>query len=124
MTRQGYYFGAGPAALPDVILREAQSEFLDWKGTGLSVLEIGHRTDVFKALLQQAELDLRQLLSIPSNYHVLFLGGAARAQFSMIPMNLLEKKQRAGYVLSGLWSKLAFDEAARLSQGLCLLYAE
>jgi phosphoserine aminotransferase len=114
MARQGYYFGAGPAALPDVILREAQAEFLDWRGLGLSVLEIGHRTEEFTTLLFDAEADLRDLLDIPANYHVLFLGGAARTQFSMVPMNLLAPGKQAGYLISGLWSRLAYEEAKRL----------
>jgi phosphoserine aminotransferase len=114
MARQGYYFGAGPAALPDVILREAQAELLDWRGLGLSVLELGHRSEEFTTLLFDAEADLRDLLDIPDDYHVLFLGGAARTQFSMIPMNLLGSGRQAGYIISGLWSRLAYEEAKRL----------
>ncbi len=114
MEREGYYFGAGPAALPESILREAQSVLLDWDNSGVSILEIGHRSARFVALLQQAEADLRELLAIPQNYHVLFLGGAARTQFSMIPMNLLSvAKTQAAYMISGVWSSFAFDEAKR-----------
>ncbi len=111
---RGYYFGAGPAALPEVILHETQPDLLNWNHTGLSVLEVGHRTSVFTAHLKTAEADLRELLQIPDNYHVLFLGGAARTQFSMVPMNLLASHtQKMGYICSGLWSKLAFEEAKR-----------
>tara|TARA_R110002126_G_scaffold187410_1_gene336020 strand:+ start:11156 stop:12229 length:1074 start_codon:yes stop_codon:yes gene_type:complete len=114
MRRQGYYFGAGPAALPEPILREAQSALLDWNHTGLSILEVGHRSEPFVALLKQAESNLRELLDIPHNYHVLFLGGAARTQFSMIPQNLLSASaDKAGYMISGVWSSMAFDEAKR-----------
>ncbi len=116
MTRDGFYFGAGPAALPEAILREAQSELLDWRGSGLSILEVGHRTEVFMSLLKEAEADLRDLLHIPDNYCVLFLGGAARTQFAMAPMNLVSSdKYRAAYLCTGLWSEMAFKEAARFS---------
>jgi phosphoserine aminotransferase len=114
MARQGYYFGAGPAVLPDAILLEAQSALLDWNNSGVSILEVGHRSDAFVALLQHAEADLRELLDIPRNYQVLFLGGAARTQFSMIPQNLLSaSKTQAAYMLSGVWSSIAFEEAKR-----------
>lgn len=115
MARQGYYFGAGPAVLPESILLEAQSALLDWSNAGVSILEVGHRSVAFMALLKQAEADLRELLVIPQNYHVLFLGGAARMQFSMIPQNLLSaSKTQAAYIVSGMWSSMAFEEAKRL----------
>ena len=114
MVSSGYYFGAGPATLPDVVLREAQAEFLDWRGLGLSILEVGHRTEAFTTLLSDAEADLRDLLDIPDNYHVLFLGGAARTQFSMVPMNFCTPGKKAAYIISGLWSRLAYEEAKRL----------
>ena len=117
MTQRGYYFGAGPAALPEVILREVREELLDWKNTGLSVLEIGHRTEIFRSLLEAAKADLRALLSIPDNYEILFLGGAARTQFAMVPFNFISSdKPKAGYICSGFWSQLAFLEAQRLSE--------
>ncbi|MCH9755715.1 MAG: 3-phosphoserine/phosphohydroxythreonine transaminase [Gammaproteobacteria bacterium] len=116
MTRHGFYFGAGPATLPESILRDAQKELLDWQHTDLSILELGHRTDVFINLLETARADLRELLHIPANYQVLFLGGATRTQFGMVPMNLMTPdKKRAGYICTGLWSRLAFEEAKRLS---------
>ncbi|NCT56412.1 MAG: 3-phosphoserine/phosphohydroxythreonine transaminase [Legionella sp.] len=125
MKRDGYYFGAGPAALPEPILREAQSALLDWHDTGLSILEIGHRSPSFMALLRQAEQNLRELLNVPENYHVLFLGGAARTQFSMIPHNLLSvSDDRAGYIVSGVWSSMAFDEAKRFGAAYSMKLGE
>ena len=125
MAQHGYYFGAGPATLPKAILRDAEAELLNWKNTGLSVLEIGHRTEVFTALLEEAKADLRDLLRIPDNYHILFLGGAARTQFAMVPLNLITSdKNQAGYICSGLWSELAFEEAKRLSDAYLLTEVE
>ncbi|MDX2345928.1 MAG: 3-phosphoserine/phosphohydroxythreonine transaminase [Legionella sp.] len=116
MTKHGYYFGAGPATLPEAILRDAQTNLLDFKNTGLSILEIGHRTEIFTSFLDETEADLRALINIPDNYSVLFLGGATRTQFAMAPLNLISNnKNRAGYICSGLWSKLAFEEGARFS---------
>ena len=96
MTSRPYNFGAGPATLPESILIEAQAELLNWHGQGMSILEIGHRTPAFQALMQEAEMDLRDLLAIPDSYDVLFLGGAARTQFAMVPMNLITSGQTAG----------------------------
>jgi phosphoserine aminotransferase len=116
MTMRVYNFGAGPAMLPEQILREAQQELLNWEHHGMSVLEIGHRTDQFQELMAQSEQLLRQLLAIPTTYRVLFLSGAARTQFAMIPINLLAKNQQAGYLVTGVWSSMAFDEANYLHQ--------
>ena len=120
MTTKIYNFGAGPAMLPEPILKEAQEEFLDWNHMGMSILEIGHRTPEFMSLLNHAEQTLRYLLSIPENYQVLFLGGAARAQFAMIPMNLLLPGERAGYLDTGVWSHMALLEACRLKEAYCV----
>lgn len=114
MTKRVYNFSAGPAMLPEPVLREAQAELLDWKGLGLSVMEISHRSFLFQEMMNEAESSLRSLLAIPDTYHVLFLGGAARTHFAMIPMNFLGPDERAAYLVSGLWSSLAFDEARRL----------
>lgn len=119
-----YNFGAGPATLPESILREAQAELLDWQGLGMSVMEVGHRTAPYQALMEQLEVDLRELLFIPSNYHVLFLGGACRTQFAMVPMNLLDKKSQAGYLISGIWSSLAYEEACKLKHAYCVASTE
>lgn len=121
MKTRLYNFGAGPATLPESILLEAQAELLDWQGLGVSVLEIGHRTTAFKSLLAEAEMDLRDLLAIPDDYHVLFLGGAARAQFAMVPMNLIAPNQQAGYIISGTWSSMAYDECCKISRAYCLM---
>lgn len=115
-----YNFGAGPAALPEALLLEVQNELLDWQGQGMSVMEIGHRTAPFQTLMEQLEADFRELLAIPKTYHVLFLGGAARTQFAMIPMNFLDTEQKAGYLVTGLWSSLAFDEANKLKKAYCV----
>jgi phosphoserine aminotransferase len=123
MTRV-YNFGAGPAMLPESVLKQAQEELLDWHHLGMSVLEVGHRTEEFKELLQHAEETLRDLLSIPNNYHVLFLGGAARTQFAMIPMNFATPNQAPGYIISGIWSQLAFQEAQHLTDAYCVASSE
>lgn len=112
---RGYNFGAGPSMLPESILLEAQSELLEWQDSGMSILEIGHRSVAFQNLMEETKNDLRSLLHIPSNYHILFLGTPARLHFAMIPMNLLSKNQCGGYLVSGLWSKLACEEAQKLS---------
>jgi len=106
--------------LPESILLDAQQELLNWQGHGMSILEIGHRTPEFVELMEEAEADLRELMAIPDHYHVLFLGSAARTQFSMIPMNLLSKGQQAGYLISGIWSSMAYDEACKLKQAYCI----
>lgn len=112
MTRL-WNFSAGPAALPEEVLRQAQQEMLDWQGAGCSVMEMSHRGKEFMGILHQAEADLRELLAIPPNYKVLFLQGGATLQFSQIPMNLLGKGA-ADYVVTGSWSKKAYKEAQRL----------
>ncbi len=112
MTRI-YNFSAGPAVLPVEVLETAREEMLDWHGSGMSVMEMSHRGKEFMAIAQDAESDLRELLSIPANYKVLFLQGGASAQFSMIPMNLLRGKATADYVNTGEWSKKAISEAKK-----------
>lgn len=114
MSIRGYNFGAGPAMLPEHILQIAQNELLNWQQSGMSVMEIGHRTAGFTEMMQQAEQGLRRLLSLPDDYHVLFLGGAARSQFAMIAMNFLNNGDQAGYLISGFWSEMAFKEACHL----------
>ena len=110
-----YYFGAGPAALPKPVLKEIQSEFLNYNATGLSILELGHRDQEFLNIRDNAEILLRELMQIPANYAVLFMHGGATSQFSMVPLNFLEKNDVADYVFTGLWSKKAYDEAKRLA---------
>lgn len=99
--------------LPVAILKQAQAELLDWHDLGMSVMEISHRSKAFLAIAEEAEQNLRDLLAIPANFHVLFLQGGARSQFSMIPLNLLATKRHADYIDTGLWSTLAIKEAER-----------
>jgi len=106
-------FSAGPAVLPEPVLRQAAEEMLDWHGSGMSVMEMSHRGKEFIAIHAQAEADLRELLAIPKNYKVLFLQGGAAAQFAVVPMNLLRGKTGADYVSTGQWSKKAIGEAKR-----------
>lgn len=120
MKARIYNFGAGPAMLPEPVLKEAQAELLNWHHLGMSVLEVGHRTDQFISLLEQAEQSLRELLVIPQNYDVLFLGGAARTQFAMIPMNFLHPDDKAGYLVTGIWSQMALEEAEQLKNAYCI----
>jgi phosphoserine aminotransferase len=120
MSTRVYNFGAGPAMLPESILKEAQQEFLDWNGLGISILEVGHRTSEFQALLSYAKQTLRELLFIPKNYQILFMGGAARTQFAMIPMNFLYPDEYAGYLVSGVWSHMALCEAQHLKKAYCV----
>ena len=112
MTRV-FNFSAGPAALPEPVLRQAADEMLDWHGSGMSVMEMSHRGKEFIAIHAQAEADLRELMSIPANYKVLFLQGGAAGQFAIVPMNLLRGRQTADYVNTGQWSKKAISEAKK-----------
>ena len=105
-----YNFSAGPAVLPEEVLREAASEMLDYKGTGMSVMEMSHRSKAFEEIIGDAEKTLRELMNIPDNYKVLFLQGGGSQQFAMIPMNLMKNKA-ADYIVTGQWSKKAASEA-------------
>ncbi|MEO8670503.1 MAG: 3-phosphoserine/phosphohydroxythreonine transaminase [Tahibacter sp.] len=113
---RGHNFSAGPAALPEAVLRRAQSEMLEWGATGASVMEVSHRGKEFIAMAETAEADLRELLAIPSNYKVLFLQGGATQQFAQIPMNLARRDQRVDYVVTGDWGEKAVREAASLAK--------
>ena len=113
MTRV-FNFGAGPAVLPEPVLREAQRDLLALPGVGISVLEISHRSKAFDEIIEGAEADLRALASIPDDYHVLFLQGGASLQFSMVPMNLLPPGGTADYILTGSWSQKALKEATKM----------
>ncbi|CAB5511279.1 3-phosphoserine/phosphohydroxythreonine transaminase [Achromobacter anxifer] len=110
---RSYNFSAGPAALPLEVLQEAHEEFFDFAGTGMSVMEISHRSGVFIDIARQAEADLRAILNVPDNYKVLFLQGGASLQFSQVPMNLLRGRTRADYLHTGLWSGKAIEAARR-----------
>ncbi len=116
-------FSAGPAALPEEVLRQAQEELLDWHGAGCSVMEMSHRGKEFGTILGQAEADLRELMGIPEQYKVLFLQGGATQQFAQIPMNLLAGRS-ADYIVTGSWSKKAFKEAQRIGNVRCAATTE
>lgn len=105
-----YNFSAGPAVLPEEVLKEAAEEMLDYKGTGMSVMEMSHRSKAYDTIIKEAEADLRELMNIPDNYKVLFLQGGASQQFAMIPMNLMKNK-KAAYIVTGQWAKKAYQEA-------------
>ena len=115
MTR-GWNFSAGPAALPEAVLRRAQEELLEWNGARASVMEVSHRGRAFEAMAAQAEADLRDLLDIPADYKVLFLQGGATQHFAQIPMNLCEGGQRTDYIVTGHWSEKASKEAGIYSK--------
>jgi phosphoserine aminotransferase len=108
-----FNFGAGPATLPEPVLKQAAEELLDWHGSGMSVMEMSHRGKEFIAIHAQAEADLRELLAIPKNYKVLFMQGGGAGQFSLVPMNLLRGRVCADYVATGYWSQKAIAEARR-----------
>ena len=107
-----YNFSAGPAVLPEEVLREAADEMMDYQGTGMSVMEMSHRSKAYDEIIKGAEADLRELMGIPDNYKVLFLQGGASQQFAMIPMNLM-KNRSADYIITGQWAKKAAQEAEK-----------
>ena len=105
-----YNFSAGPAVLPEDVLKEAAAEMMDYKGSGMSVMEMSHRSKVYDTIIKEAEQDLRDLMNIPDNYKVLFLQGGASQFFAEVPMNLMKNK-KAGYIITGQWAKKAYQEA-------------
>ena len=110
-----YNFSAGPAVLPEEVLREATDEMLDYRGTGMSVMEMSHRSKAYQTIIDEAEADLRTLMGIPDNYKVLFMQGGASQQFAMIPMNFMKNKV-ADYIITGQWAKKAWQEAKLFGQ--------
>lgn len=118
-----YNFSAGPAVLPEEVLKEAAAEMLDYKGTGMSVMEMSHRSKPFETIIQEAEADLRELMGIPDNYKVLFLQGGAHLQFSMIPQNLM-KHGTADYIITGQWAKKAYKEAQKYGNARAVASSE
>ena len=107
-----FNFSAGPSVLPEVVLKQAADEMLDYKGSGMSVMEMSHRSKAFEEIITEAEQDLRDLMNIPDNYKVLFLQGGASQQFAMIPMNLMKNKV-ADFIITGQWAKKAYQEAQK-----------
>lgn len=110
-VKRAYNFNAGPSALPLEVLEKAQQELVDFRGTGMSVMELSHRSAAYEEVHNQAKASLKELLSIPDDYDILFLQGGASLQFSMIPMNFLQPEKKAGYIMTGSWSEKAFTEA-------------
>ncbi|MDV2079260.1 3-phosphoserine/phosphohydroxythreonine transaminase [Marinobacter xestospongiae] len=110
---RAFNFCAGPATLPEAVLKQAQDEMLDWRGSGMSVMEMSHRSEAFIEIAETAEQDLRELAGISDDYAVLFMQGGASSQFSAIPLNLLGDRTGADYINTGIWSKKAIAEAAR-----------
>ena len=107
-----YNFSAGPAVLPECVLQEAAAEMMDYRGTGMSVMEMSHRSKPYQTIIDEAEADLRSLMGIPGNYKVLFMQGGASTQFACVPLNLM-KNGKADYIVSGMFSKKAADEAGK-----------
>ena len=118
-----YNFSAGPAALPEEVLKEAAAEMLDYAGTGMSVMEMSHRSKTFDKIIKDAEQDIRDLMGIPDNYKVLFLQGGASQQFAMIPMNFM-KNGVADYIVTGNWAKKAWQEASKYGKANCIASSE
>ena len=110
-----YNFSAGPAILPEAVLREAADEMLDYQDSGMSVMEMSHRSKIFQKIIDDAEKDLRTLLNVPDNYKILYMQGGATQQFSCVPWNLLGKNSKADYIDTGIWSTKAINEARRLT---------
>lgn len=108
-----YNFSAGPSMLPEKVLKTAAEEMLDYKGSGQSVMEMSHRSKTYQAIIDEAEALLREIMNIPDNYKVLFLQGGASTQFAMIPLNLMNKNNKADFVITGQWAKKAYKESAR-----------
>ena len=118
-----YNFSAGPAVLPEEVLKEAAAEMLDYQGTGMSVMEMSHRSKAYQRIIDEAEADLRELLNIPGNYKVLFLQGGAHLQFAMVPMNLMKNKV-ADYIITGQWAKRAWKEAQKFGKANAVASSE
>jgi phosphoserine aminotransferase len=110
---RAFNFSAGPAMLPEAVMRKAESEFLDWNNTGMSVMEMSHRSKEYMSVAHQMEADLREVMAIPDNYKVLFIHGGASLQFAGIPMNLAEQGDTVDYLNTGVWSTKAIKEASR-----------
>ena len=123
MYDRSYNFSAGPATMPVPVLEEIRDEMLNYRGSGMSVMEMSHRSKMFQKIYDEAEADLRTLMGIPQNYKVLFIQGGATLQFSMIPMNLL-KNGAADYIVTGAWSKKAFKEAQKFGDVKCVASSE
>ncbi|MCR5657107.1 MAG: 3-phosphoserine/phosphohydroxythreonine transaminase, partial [Butyrivibrio sp.] len=118
-----YNFSAGPAVLPEEVLKEAAADMMDYKGCGMSVMEMSHRSKMFDDIIKTAEADIRELMNIPDNYKVLFLQGGASQQFAAVPMNLMKNK-KADYIITGQWAKKAYQEAAKFGDAVAVASSE
>ena len=118
-----YNFSAGPAVLPEEVLKEAQEEMMDYRGCGMSVMEMSHRSSMFQQIIDEAEADLRDLMNIPDNYKVLFLQGGGALQFSAVPMNLM-KNGVADYIVTGQWAKKAYEEGKKYGKAVKIASSE
>ena len=118
-----YNFSAGPAVLPEEVLRTAAEEMMDYRGSGQSVMEMSHRSSLFQGILEEAEADIRELMKIPDNYEVLFLQGGAYQQFAAVPMNLM-RNGKAAYIITGQWAKKAWKEAGLYGEALAIASSE
>ena len=123
MYERTYNFSAGPATMPEAVLEEIRDEMMNYRGSGMCVMEMSHRSKVFQEIYDNAEADLRKLMNIPDNYKVLFIQGGATLQFSMIPLNLM-KNGVADYIVTGAWSKKAFSEAKKFGDVKCIASSE
>ena len=123
MYERTYNFSAGPATMPEAVLEEIRDEMMNYRGSGMCVMEMYHRSKVFQEIYDNAEADLRKLMNIPDNYKVLFIQGGATLQFSMIPLNLM-KNGVADYIVTGAWSKKAFSEAKKFGDVKCIASSE
>ena len=123
MYERTYNFSAGPATMPEAVLEEIRDEMMNYRGSGMCVMEMSHRSKVFQEIYDNAEADLRKLMGIPDNYKVLFIQGGATLQFSMIPLNLM-KNGVADYIVTGAWSKKAFSEAKKFGDVKCIATSE
>ena len=123
MYERTYNFSAGPATMPEAVLEEIRDEMMNYRGSGMCVMEMSHRSKVFQEGYDNAEADLRKLMNIPDNYKVLFIQGGATLQFSMIPLNLM-KNGVADYIVTGAWSKKAFSEAKKFGDVKCIASSE
>ena len=115
-----FNFSAGPSTLPVPVLEQVRDELMNYRGTGMSVMEMSHRSAPFEAIIEQAEADLRMLLEIPRDYRVLFLSGGASMQFSMVPLNFLPPSVKAGYVSTGAWATKALDAARKVGEATAI----
>ncbi|ABS22350.1 3-phosphoserine/phosphohydroxythreonine transaminase [Bacillus cytotoxicus] len=121
---RGYNFSAGPSMLPLPVLEKVQAELLNYNGTGMSIMEMSHRSSYFQEIIEETSSLLRELMYIPDSYDVLFLQGGASLQFSMVPLNVMNKHKRAGYVLTGTWAKKALQEAKKVGEAVIVASSE